>query len=170
MSGWHQRRVATVKLRILTGDLGLGLTNTRLVPAAQRPHIALASRASLRVARHGSQHGIPVLSTFDGAARARHVSESCDVRWRGIGNSTFLVGSRMLSEDQHHVVGRVVVQHGLEVEELFANLLRLPRRPPRWPAPLAPQLPVAAARSRYCSLVSFSIIGPLRGLRYPLGP
>ena len=119
----------------------LGLTDTRLVPSAQRPHIALAITSQPACRSHGSQDGIPVLSTLDAASEGPPRLESCDIRRRRLGNSTFLVRSRMLSEDQHHVVGRVVVQPGLEIEELSPIFPGDQGGHLGWPAPLAPRPP-----------------------------
>jgi hypothetical protein len=95
----------------------LGLTGVRPVPSPQRSYIAVGiTGLPARPARR-SQDGVAVLSSFNGAAESSPRLEARDVRRYRFWNPSLLVSFRVLSEDQHDVVGRVVVQHGLEIEK-----------------------------------------------------
>jgi hypothetical protein len=108
------KTVATLKPR-MTGVLVSGLSDTWLLPSAQCPHISSASRASLRVARRGAKTAYPCCPRSTLRPRARHVSNaeiiSASARALDLPHALSHTERRSTSH-----VGRVVVQHGLEIE------------------------------------------------------
>ena len=98
--------------------LGLGLPGIGPIPSSERPHVPLGITSFAAHPTHGGQDGVTVLAPLDRATECPPGLEPSDEGGRRIGHTTFRIGPAMLGEDQHDVVGAVVVQVGLEIEEL----------------------------------------------------